>query len=375
MKIGFVVIELDYFISHRLDLAKKLSKFHEVHVITSTASASKRTLEEIRDEGIFLHHLSNRKDSKNLLGFFKYLISLRKVIRYLNIKHIFYVTLEMSILGAILNNTLSLKRSYFLITGLGPFFSNKKPKYILYRLIKKLSFVALKIKKNYLFIFQNNDDLETFLNNKFSQRDTSLIIEGNGIDTSQFKFFERDISKQIIFLFASKLIYPKGIIEFINASKELKDKYQDIKFHIAGAYDPANPDSISKKEFEMIQNSAFLEYLGFVDIKDMPNYLKKSTILVLPSYGEGLPKIALEAASTGMPLILSNVRGSRDCLIHEKNGFFVESKNYEAIKNAMLKFLNKREIIIEFGRFSSDLVNKKFSLDLIANKYLDIIDQ
>jgi len=191
---------------------------------------------------------------------------------------------------------------------------------------------------------------------------------------NQFKYFKRDSSNEIIFLFASKLIYSKGIIEFMNASKELNGKYNGIKFHIAGNYDPSNPDSISREDFEMIQASEYFEYQGFVDIRNMQECLYKSTILVLPSYAEGLPKIALEAAATGMPLILTNVRGCRDCLIEEKNGVLVNIKDHEDIKNAMQKFIDQKELINAYGKFSSELVNEKFSLDIITQQFLAIID-
>jgi|TARA_B110000090_G_scaffold197078_1_gene234624 glycosyltransferase involved in cell wall biosynthesis len=280
----------------------------------------------------------------------------------------------MSIFGALINNTMKIKKSYFLITGLGPFFFSKKPKYILHRFIKKIIFTCLRVKKNYLFIFQNSDDLEIFLNKKLSQNHNSTVIRGNGINMNQFKYFKRDSSNEIIFLFASKLIYSKGIIEFMNASKELNGKYKGIKFHIAGNYDPSNPDSISREDFEMIQASEYFEYQGFVDIRNMQECLYKSTILVLPSYAEGLPKIALEAAATGMPLILTNVRGCRDCLIEEKNGVLVNIKDHEDIKNAMQKFIDQKELINAYGKFSSELVNEKFSLDIITQQFLAIID-
>ena len=374
MRISFVVITLDYFISHRLDLAKNLAKLHEVHVITSTTNATRESLKEIADYGIYLHHLPGRNELSKFLGYFEYLISLRKLIKFLKLDHIFYVTTEMSVLGALINNTMKIKKSYFLITGLGPFFFSKKPKYILYRFIKKIIFICLRVKKNYLFIFQNNDDLEIFLNKKLSQNHNSTVIRGNGINTNQFKYFKRDSSDEIIFLFASKLIYSKGIIEFMNASKELNGKYKGIKFHIAGNYDQSNPDSISREDFEMIQASEYFEYQGFVDIKNMQECLYKSTILVLPSYAEGLPKIALEAAATGMPLILTNVRGCRDCLIEEKNGVLVNIKDHEDIKNAMQKFIDQKELINVYGKFSSELVNEKFSLDIITQQFLAIID-
>ena len=156
--------------------------------------------------------------------------------------------------------------------------------------------------------------------------------------------------------------------------KSLQKKYPDIKFHIAGKYDPSNPDSISEKEFKAIQDSKYIKYKGFIDIKIMRDCLYKSSVLVLPSYGEGLPKIALEASATGLPLILSDVRGCRDCIIDRKNGLLIKAQNSTDLKNAMEKFINQKELINIYGKFSSEVVKKNFSIDIISQKFLKIID-
>jgi len=374
MKISFVVINPDYFISHRLDLAKNLAKLHDVHLITNLASASESKIQEITDLGISVHHLSNRAGSFDIAGYLKYIYNLKNLIQLQKFDYVFYVTLEMSTLGALINNFLKIKKSYFLITGIGPFFYSKKLKYKLYRFIQKIIFILLRFKNNYLFIFQNDDDQEIFINKKLCRYGMSTIIQGNGVDTSYFKYLKREVASKITFLFASKLIYSKGIIEFMNASKKIAEKFQGIKFYVAGNYDPYNPDTISAKDFENIKTSDYIEYKGFIETKKMRDCLYESSVLVLPSYGEGLPKVALEASATGLPLILSNVSGCRDCLIEGKNGLLVEAKNSHAIEIAMEKFINQKELINIYGKFSSEFVNTKFSLRIISQKFLDLLE-
>ena len=369
-KICFVVISIDFFISHRLDLATSLAETHEVHVITNTANASKSNIQKIINSGISLYHLEGRKGSLNILGYLKYLFLLRKQIKILKLDYIFYVTLEMSVLGALINNTLSLKKSFFLITGLEPFFFNKKLKYVILRLLQKIIFLALRIKDNYQFIFQNNDDLHIFKENNLFQDGYAQIIQGNGIDIDHFVYKERGQASEIIFLFASKLIYSKGIMEFTKASEYLAGKYHDAQFHVAGLYDAANPDSISKNELKMLQANESIVFRGFIENKKIKNCFYESSVLVLPSYGEGLPKVALEAAATGMPLIVSDTRGARDCVIEGKNGFYTKIKDTDDLKNMMEKFILERKKLGAFGKFSSSLVAQKFSLPIIAKKFL-----
>ncbi len=373
-KICFVVISIDFFLSHRLDLAANLATTHEVHLITNTDNASKSQIQKITNSGIVLCHLAGRKGSLNILGYLRYLFLLRKQIKILKLDYVFYVTLEMSVLGALINNTLSLRKSFFLITGLEPFFFDKKLKYIILRFLQKIIFTILRFKKNYQFIFQNNDDLQIFKDNNLIQNGYAQIIQGNGIDTDYFAYHKREERSEIIFLFASKLIYSKGIMEFIKASEYLSGKYYDAQFHIAGLYDSTNPNSISKNELKMIQTNDSIFFRGFVEHNKMKDCFYESSVFVLPSYGEGLPKVALEAASTGMPLIVSDTRGARDCVIEGKNGFYTKINDTDDLKNVMEKFILERERLGTFGKFSSSLVAQKFSLPIITNKFLMLLE-
>ena len=106
----------------------------------------------------------------------------------------------------------------------------------------------------------------------------------------------------------------------------------------------------------------------------MKNCFYESSVFVLPSYGEGLPKVALEAASTGMPLIVSNARGARDCVIEGKNGFYTKINDANDLKNIMENFILEREKLGAFGKFSSSLVAQKFSLPIITNKFLMLLE-
>lgn len=369
MKICFVVIELDFFISHRLDLATNLAKKHEVHVITNISNDSEYKIKTLLTSGITFHHLEGRKGSLNILGYIKYTLLLKKIIQSLRLDCIFYVTVEMSVIGALLNNAINIKKSFFLITGLEPFFFSSTPKYVLFRFCQKIIFTLLRFKSNYLFIFQNDDDKKIFIEKNLSLEDHSKIIQGNGIDVNYFTYMERDFSEDLIFLFASKLIYSKGIIEFINASTALAKKYTNVHFHVAGKYDPTNPDSISLLEYRQFQENKYLKYLGYVEIDGIRDCFNSSSILVLPSYGEGLPKVALEAAATGMPLIVSDVRGARDCVIDHKNGFYVQAKDSNDLEGTMEKFILQRNLIEKFGIASSKIVQKKFSLELISTEF------
>ena len=120
--------------------------------------------------------------------------------------------------------------------------------------------------------------------------------------------------------------------------------------------------------------SPHISFLGEIEFNAMNLLYQQSSIFVLPSYGEGLPKAALEAASTGMPLILTDVPGCIECVEVEKNGFLVEPKDAVDLANKMEKFLLNPKIIPEMSKCSRKKVREQFSLEKISNKYLEILN-
>ena len=374
MKVCFVIHRLDFFVSHRFDLALSLAKTHEVCVIADCLNAPKEEVQRIQSLGISIHHLPSRSGSLNLISYLKYVLSLKRIIHAIKPNFLFYVTLEMSVFGALLHNFISPKKSFFLITGLEPFFFNRKLKYILYRAIQKFFFLLLRLRSNYHFIFQNSDDMKTFINKKLVTRNHASIIPGSGIDMNHFSFQQRNTSNKLIFLFASKLIRSKGIIEYFEASRDLALKYPDIEFHIAGSFDLTNPDSITQSEFHELQSNHAIKYLGSLAFHEMKSCLNAASVLVLPSYGEGLPKIGLEAAASGMPLIMTNTTGSRDCVVEGKNGFLVNANSPSHLMSAMEKFILKRDLVSTFGKNSFLLVKEHFSIELISKEYLKLLE-
>ena len=374
MKVCFVIRRFDFFASHRFDLAVSLAKTHEVSVITDCSVTPEAEVQRIQAFGISVLHLDSRSGSFNLTLYLQYILSLKRIIHEIKPNFIFYVTLEISTLGALLHNFITLQKSFFLITGLEPFFFNRKLKYILYRAIQKIFFLLLRFKRNYHFIFQNSDDMTTFVSKKLVARNHASIIRGSGIDTNYFSFHPRNTSTKLTFLFASKLTRSKGIIEYIDASRNLALQYPDIEFHIAGSFDLTDPDSITQSEFYELQSSQAIKYLGSLAFHEMKSCLNAASILVLPSYGEGLPKIALEAAASGMPLIMTDTTGSRDCVEEGRNGFLVNPKSSRHLMNAMETFILDSNLVSSFGKNSFLLVKEHFSIELISEEYLKLIE-
>ena len=367
MRICFAIINYNFFHSHRLDLIKELAKTYSVSIVTDTSRALPQEIKYLMSLGIKVIHLPSR--SKNI-GYISYALSLRRVIQNINPEMVFYVTLEMSFFGAMINHLLKIKKSFFLITGI---FYRKKLKYEVLKFIQRLMFAFSLLKKNCVFVFQNTDDLEEFIDLKIATESNVQMIRGNGIDTNAFIYKERAYLNKIIFLYASRLVLSKGIIEFIDASRLLKRKYAEADFLIAGSYDEEDPDSISSDAFNALVTDKDILYLGELPHSEMKDCFHQASVFVMPSYGEGLPKVALEAAASGLPLVTTDTAGCKDCVENEVNGFLVKAQSSEALHDGMELCIKNLESMKSYGQKSAEMVNKKYSLELITQAYLKLI--
>ena len=369
MKICFVINKYDFFYTHRFALAKKFTSFSEVSVLTDLDNADKKIIEKISKSDISLYSIPKRSSRKGMAGFFIYLARLRNAIKKIEPDMVFFVTLEISLIGAIISWFNTRINSYYLITGYGPYFFKTNIKNKIFYVVSKYIFVSSAKKFNSKFIFQNTDDKNIFLNNGFASEKNILLIHGSGIDTEEIKFIQRHGSQSISFLFASRLVKSKGIIEYIEAGKIIKQIYPEVTLNIAGKYDILDSDKISNELFLEIQNSDIFNYLGNIDHDSIYDHLLNSDIFILPSHGEGIPKAALEAAASGMPLILSDASGCKECIQGKENGLLVKMMSVESVKHAMETIILNPELVAEMGSASRKLIENKFSINNIANQY------
>lgn len=373
MKICFTVTEIDFFLSNFFELAKEISFKHEVVLITDTSKAKSGDCIKLEDVGINIIPLKRRPNSATLSEHLRYVSELRRKINTCSPECIFFITLELSMFGSLIANLISVKKIFFLITGIGPYFLHNNFKTRLFRAINKGAYLLLLFKKNFKFIFQNQDDMSIFINNNISNKSNSLLIKGNGINTKKFPFVERNEKKELTFLFAARLVVSKGLNEFLEAGKILMAKYPETKFIVAGKLDFENYETISEKTYESLNKSG-IEFLGEVSHENMNSVYKKATIFVLPSYWEGLPQAALEAASTGMPLILTDVPGCRECVTDNVNGYLIREKDSNDLISKMERFILNPEIIKPMSMSSRKIIEKNFLQNRITQEYLKIIN-
>ena len=373
--LAFIVNELSFFISHRLELASQLQKKFKITLITDLASLETLSDKE-RDKltEFSLIHLSKRKKG-NIGSFISHIKKLRSILKNQNLDRLLFVSFETCLIASLFVKLNNLANYYFLFTGYGPIYK-KDLKYGALRTIAKIAFNFAQMRsKKITFIFQNQDDLEKASFSKFVSSASMHVIKGSGIEIPLK--VEKNFSGPCIYLFVGSLLRSKGIEEYLSAAKILKTKMkgskQDIKFWVCGNFDLNHFDTIDKRLFDEMQEDDNFEYFGFLAKNELEDIYRQATVLVLPSFGEGLPKTALEAASFSMPLILSDIPGCRECLINGESGYLVKKGDPKDLADKMYRLFKSPQLVEDMGDRSFKYIEKNFSISKIADQYFSIL--
>lgn len=220
-------------------------------------------------------------------------------------------------------------------------------------------------------VFLNHDDRSEFLSHHAVPADKTLVVKGTGIDTTYF-YPEKNAATESVFLFIGRLLSDKGIREFVQAAKQVKEVAPWSRFQILGSVDIGNPASIEQGELAHWVENQRVEYLGQSD--DVRPSIARASVVVLPSYREGMPRALLEGMAMGKPVITTDSVGCRETVDEGHNGFIVPSENAEALAEAMLRYLSlPPDQQLAMGLHSRQKVETEFSNRVVLPQYLQLI--
>ena len=315
------------------------------------------------------------RDSTNPFRDLLLLAELYRKYKWLQPDLILHYTNKPNIYGGLAASFLKIPSVAF-VTGLGYSFIHKG---FLNFIVRKL--YQISGKKHKKIIFENEDDLSLFVKDNIVKEENAISVKGCGVDTSYYiPFPNGHVKDQITFTFIGRLLYDKGIIEFIDAAKKTKAKYPNSKFEIIGEFDKDNPSNIDREYLSNWVDIGIIDYRGFV--KDIRPLLEKSDCVVLPSYREGMPRTILEGMSMGKAIITSDVPGCRETVVENQNGYIVPVKNSNALADAFEKLINlsyeERKKMGQAGRkMAEEIFDDKLIADHISailNPILDASD-
>lgn len=256
---------------------------------------------------------------------------------------------------------------YLLIAGLGSIFTGTGFKNKLIKIIMKIEYrIACSCSKR--TFFQNNDDRNEFINYGLIKVNKTVIINGSGVNLDRFKpapFPDRSAC-----LFIGRLLKDKGIIEYLEACKQIKEKYPEMNCLLVGPYD-SNPSSLKPDELRPYIEKEIITYYG--EQIDVRAFISECSFFVLPSYHEGTPKTVLEAMAMGRPVITTNAPGCRETVVDGVNGFLTEVKNVKELVDKIEYFITNPEKCKEMGLAGYQIVKEKYDVRIINKVILEMM--
>ena len=367
-KILFIVSEDWYFVSHRFNLAKEaISKGYEVSLLTNVNSHKN----EIESAGINLLPWSLQRNSFNPIKEIRSIIQIISAINFIQPSLVHSVALKPILYSSIASKFSCVKSIVFAFAGLGYLFTSNKFLIKIGRFPVVISLRLLLNNDNSNFIFQNQDDIDIFLTLKIAKESNINLIPGSGVDTNRFfPDFQKVRDSVPIIILPARLLWDKGIGDFVKAAKILRDKDFNARFVLVGQFDPHNPANIPQSKIDEWVRNKIIEYWGFQE--NMPKILNQSTIVCLPSYREGFPKVLLEAASCSKPIIATDVPGCRQAVHHNKNGLLVPLRNPKVLAGSIEKMVNDKDLCEKMGEAGLKRVHSELSQEIISKKTFSI---
>ncbi|MBU3015743.1 glycosyltransferase family 4 protein [Poseidonibacter lekithochrous] len=350
----------------RVGLLKALQKEGYKIVCVSPYDEYSKKLEDL---GFEYHDIKMNNKGTNPIEDLKLIKDYYNLYKKINPDVILQYTIKPNIYGSIAARILG-KKVISNISGLGTVFLNDNLSSKIARWLYKVALV-----KNSVF-FQNNDDKDLFIENKLVQKEQCDLLPGSGINTDIYKPQEKSNelkeNTNFTFMMIARLVKDKGILEYIEAIKIIKEKYPDVKFKLLGSLYEANPTAVKEEELNKWIENGLIDYLGHSD--DVKSEIEKVDCVILPSYREGLSRVLLESASLAKPIITTDVPGCRDVVVHKENGFLCKVKNSEdlAQKIEMMILLSKEEIK-DMGEKGRAKVVNEFDESIVIAKYLEKI--
>ena len=224
-------------------------------------------------------------------------------------------------------------------------------------------------RRNVHWVFQNEDDLAIYRSRRLVRGDQHILTMGSGVDLERFA--PSPVPMAPVALFASRLIWSKGVGVFAEAAELVREKFPDARFVVAGDPEDANADSIGQAQLDQWVDDGLVEWAGIVD--DMPALLSTAAVVCLPSwYREGVPKVLLEAAACQRPVIAGDIPGARRAVRDGETGHLINPQNVRELADRIIELFADHQAAAEMGDAARQLAVSQFGVSTVVDQTLDL---
>ncbi|MEN8992291.1 glycosyltransferase family 4 protein [Avibacterium paragallinarum] len=347
------------------------AKGYEIHIMAPEFPSFPEEQQKLQALGYHLHEIPMQRTGTNPLADLKLLKNLYQQIRRIQPDYVLSYTIKPVIYGTLASWLAKVPHRFALITGLGYAFQNVESgkRSLFQKLVYGLYAQALK--RSDKVFFQNPDDLKLFQDMHLLDADKpTVVVNGSGVNVQDFDVMPLPKNEQgqvkASFLLIARLLGDKGVREYAESARIIKEKHPEAEFHLVGWIDD-NPSAISQAELDTWIADGRLKYWG--KLSDVRPAIAECSVYVLPSYREGTPRTVLEAMAMGRAVITTDAPGCRETVTNGVNGYLVAVKSVNDLVQSMQYFIEDPKLIESMGQRSRDIALNKYDVHQV-NKHM-----
>ena len=370
----FVVNEAYFFMTHRLPVARAMAtEGWEIHVAAPDDhvwAPDGFSVEALEKAGFRYHPIPLSRRGRNPFQEMRTIFALWRVMRVVRPDLVHFLTIKPVIYGGLMARAAKVPAVVTTITGLGQMFVEAGSNMAVLRSVVTMLYRFSLAHSNARTIVQNTHDGEVLIRAGAVNRDRIRLIRGSGVNLNEFTPTEQPTGRLLVIL-PARLIWEKGVGEFVAAAELLREMGCNARLALIGDTQASNPRAVPADKIEAWAAEGLVEWWG--RRTDMPDVLTQSGIVCLPStYGEGVPKVLIEAAAAGRPIVATDIPGCREIVRHGENGLLIPTSNPQALAEAILQLISDRELRARMGRRSREIAEAEFSEAYVVQQTINI---
>lgn len=349
-----------------------IDRGHEVYALASDYSETSR--QQVKAFGaIPISYPMDRAGLNPVKDFINWL-ALCRTLKQIKPKVVLSFFMKPSIYGTLAAKVVGVERRFAMVEGLGYAFTKEKrgftlKKKLIQKVLGLLSTVSFFFADKIFFL--NRDDSRDLRQVSLFSENKVVTLGGIGVDLCKFRYEPLKTRSRLRFIFIARLLKEKGIYEFINAVRMVKETYPDTEFVVLGGLDSENPSGITQSELDNFIDEGLISSPGFVT--DVEKWISDSDVFVLPSYREGIPRSTQEAMAMGKAIITTDTPGCRETVIEGVNGLLVPPFDASKLAESMIYLINNKDVVLKMGEASRVFAEEHFDVKKINKKLIDIL--
>ncbi len=322
---------------------------------------------EIKKLGASYYQVSGNRTGTSIFDGFGMIRRYEKAFREINPDIVFLYMSKPIAFGGIAAIRSNIKNIFVFQTGLEIAFYSDGLKNLIIRNILKVLYRYVQNRSDCVF-FMCHEDQEKMIKWKLVKETNTCYVDGSGVDMS--KFTRQELPNDAVVLMVARLVWSKGIREYLEAATILKKDYPDSRFMLVGGLDE-NSEALTKDELDEVVNQGIIEYKGYQN--DVRPYLKDCSIFVLPSYHEGKGTAILEAQAVGRPIVTTDAPGCKETVIPDYNGLIAKVKDSHSLAEKIGYFIKYPDERVRMAENAYEHCKNTFEAGIISKKICEIM--